>query len=163
LCDKTALSACPEAGLKLFCDEMLGRLGRWLRAAGYDTAIAEGRMADAEIVARCIAEARILITRDRHLEARAHGPVRVIRLTANRVEEQARALPGIDWQYAPFTRCLVDNAPLSPAPPEMADQVPSDSRAAGGPLQVCPECGRLYWPGGHVRRMADMLRRLASA
>src|SRR4051812_21630826 len=104
-----------------------------------------------------------LITRDRHLEARAHGPVRVIRLTANRVEEQARALPGIDWQYAPFTRCLVDNAPLSPAPPEMADQVPSDSRAAGGPLQVCPECGRLYWPGGHVRRMADMLRRLASA
>jgi hypothetical protein len=95
-------------------------------------------MVDAEIVARCIAEARTLITRDRHLEARAHGPVRVIRLTANRVEEQARALPGIDWQYAPFTRCLVDNTPLSPAPPEMADQVPSDSRAAGGPLQGLP-------------------------
>jgi uncharacterized protein with PIN domain len=152
--------------MKLFCDEMLGRLGRWLRAAGYDTAIAEDGMSDAEIVARCIAEARILITRDRHLEARAHGRVRVIRLAEHRVDEQARALPGvlgIDWQYAPFTRCLIDNTPLDPAPPEMALRVPPSSRAAGGPLRFCPECGRLYWPGGHIRRMAERLRRLASA
>ena len=152
--------------MKLFCDEMLGRLGRWLRAAGYDTAIAKGGMADAEIVARCIAEARALITRDRHLEARAHGRVRVIRLAEDRVEGQAQLLRialGIDWQYAPFTRCLVDNALLDPAPPEMASRVPPSSRAAGGPLRCCPECGRLYWPGGHVRRMGDRLRRLGSA
>src|SRR5438094_5493812 len=97
----------PGGGMKLFCDEMLGRLGRWLRAAGYDTAIAEGGLGDTEIVACCIAEARTLITRDRHLEARAHGRVRVIRLAANRIDDQARALRaalGIDWQYAPFTR-----------------------------------------------------------
>jgi uncharacterized protein len=35
----------------------------------------------------------------------------------------------------------------------MSSQVPAASRAAGGPLQLCPECRRLYWPGGHVRRM----------
>src|SRR4030081_174258 len=29
--------------VRLYCDEMLTRLGRWLRAAGYDTAIAEKR------------------------------------------------------------------------------------------------------------------------
>src|SRR5262249_53667807 len=25
------------------------------------------------------------------------------------------------------------------------------------PLRVCPECGRLYWPGGHVRHMQQRL------
>jgi uncharacterized protein len=146
--------------VKLFCDEMLLRLGRWLRAAGYDTAIAASGVADAEIMARCVREGRILITRDRHLETRARGRVRIVRLAEHRVEEQARALRsalGIDWQFAPFTRCVLDNAPLEPAPPDMAAQVPPDSRAAGGPLRCCPECGRLYWPGGHVRRMQTKL------
>ena len=36
-------------------------------------------------------------------------------------------------------------------------QVPSASRAVGGPVQLCPDCGRLYWPGGHVRRMLARL------
>lgn len=151
--------------MKLFCDEMLGRLGHWLRAAGYDAAIAEGGLADVDIIARCIAEARVLITRDRHLGDRGQGRVPVIHLVEHRIEDQARALrgtAGIDWQYAPFTRCLVDNAPLDPAPPEMAAQVPPGSRAVGSPLRLCPECRRLYWPGGHVRRMAERFRRLAS-
>lgn len=93
--------------MKLFCDEMLSRLGRWLRAAGYDTAIAEGGLSDAEIVARCAAEGRILVTRDRHLGAHAQARVHVIRLAEDSTETQARSLRaalGIDWNYAPFTR-----------------------------------------------------------
>ena len=81
-------------------------------------------------------------------------------LAESDVAGQARALRaglGIGWQHAPFTRCLVDNTPLTAAPPEMAAPVPQSSRAAGGPLRLCPECGRLYWPGGHVRRMLTRL------
>ena len=146
--------------MRLCCDEMLARLGRWLRAAGYDTAIAEGGLPDAALIARCAAEARILATRDRHLAAAARGRVTVVRLAETDIAAQARALKAalrIDWQHAPFTRCLLDNAPLAPAPPEMAAQVPPLSRAGGGPLRVCPECGRLYWLGGHVRRMLARL------
>ena len=55
--------------MHLFCDEMLARLGRWLRAAGYDTAIAEGGMPDTALIARCVTEPRVLLTRDRHLAA----------------------------------------------------------------------------------------------
>jgi len=72
----------------------------------------------------------------------------------------ARALSSpiaIDWQYAPFTRCLVDNRALEVAAPQLARLVPENSRAAGGPLRVCPECGRLFWRGGHVRRMQQRL------
>jgi len=78
----------------------------------------------------------------------------------NGIDKAARALRialGIDWQYAPFTRCMVDNRLLDAAPPNLANHVPERSRPAGGPLRVCPECGRLYWPGGHVRRMQQRL------
>jgi len=108
-------------GVRLYCDEMLARLGRWLRAAGYDTAIAESGLADTGIIAQCAAEGRILLTRDRHLaEVGTARGVRVLRLSETTVERQARTLRqslGIDWQHASFTRCLVDNAPLDPAPP----------------------------------------------
>ena len=96
------------------------------------------------------------MTRDRHLAAAADGRVPVLRLADSRLAEQAHALRGalaIDWKRAPFTRCLIDNTPLAQAPADTAALVPEKSRAAGGPLQLCPECRRLYWPGGHVRRM----------
>jgi uncharacterized protein with PIN domain len=156
--------------VRLLCDEMLLRLGRWLRAAGYDTEIAAGGLADTALVARCADEDRVLLTCDRHLAARAHGVVPVVRFGGEGIEAQARKLKAalaIDWTRAPFSRCLVDNAPLDPAPAEAADRVPPASRAAmglqptglsrGGPLLRCPECGRLYWPGGHVRRMQARL------
>ena len=146
--------------MRLMCDEMLLRLGRWLRAAGYDTAVAAGGLDDAALIARCAGECRVLLTRDRRLAARAAGAVRVLLLAETEIEAQARVLGtalGIDWQHAPFTRCVVDNAVLDPAPRVAAGQVPPRSRAAGGPLRRCPCCGRVYWPGGHVRRMQARL------
>ena len=107
------------------CDEMLLRLGRWLRAAGYDTAIAEGGTDDAVLIARCAAEGRVLLTRDRLLAVRAEAAVPVLLLVEETIEGQARALTaslGIDWLCAPFTRCVIDNAVLEAAPPEAADR-----------------------------------------
>jgi hypothetical protein len=70
-------------------------------------------------------------------------------LPGDRIDEAARALRialDIDWQHAPFTRCIVDNRPLEAAAPYLAARVPERSQAAGGPLRLCPECGRLYCP-----------------
>lgn len=148
--------------MRFLCDEMLGGLGRWLRAAGYDTAIAAGGLHDRCLIRRCAAEGRILITRDKALAAAAAGAARVLALPAGLLEADARTLRerlGVDWQYAPFTRCLVDNAPLAPAAPHQAQAVPATSRRAGGPVRVCPACRRVYWPGGHVRRIQARLTR----
>jgi hypothetical protein len=38
-----------------------------------------------------------------------------------------RAALDIDWQYAPFTRCIVDNRLLQMAPPDAVAQVPERS------------------------------------
>src|SRR5258708_36077539 len=87
---------------------MLARLGRWLRAAGYDTAIAEGGLPDTALIARCVAEGRVLLTRDRHLAAIGGGPVSVVRLDETDLAGQARGLRrrrGPGWTRAPVRRC----------------------------------------------------------
>jgi uncharacterized protein with PIN domain len=155
--------AIPGVGgeLRFLCDEMLRGLGRWLRAAGYDTVIATGGLPDRALARLCAGEHRVLLTKDRRLAATVEGTAPVVLVPGDGVDEAARGLSfalGIDWLRAPFSRCIVDNRPLTAAPQSAATRVPEKSRAAGGPLRVCPACGRLYWPGSHVRRMQ---RRLA--
>jgi uncharacterized protein len=144
--------------VRFLCDEMLRRLGRWLRAAGYDTVIAEGGAADWVLVHRAAAEDRILLTRDRGLAAlNTTDSARIVLDIGNSLDGSARASRrsiGVDWELAPFTRCLLDNTPLEPLPPDRASQVPA---TAVGPHWFCPVCCRAYWPGGHVRRMRERL------
>ena len=146
---------------RFLCDEMLRRLGRWLRTAGYDTAIAVPGAADRDLLALARAESRTLLTRDRRLAALDGG----VALVSGEADAAARELLerfGVDWLHAPFTRCLVDNAPLRPAAEAERDGLPPRARAVGGPVNACPDCGRLYWPGSHVRRMQAVLERWAA-
>ena len=112
---------------RFLCDEMLHGLGRWLRAAGYDTVIVAGGLSDRAIVARCGEENRVLLTKDRRLATTVTGDAQVVLLPGGGIDEVARALRialAIDWQHAPFTRCLVDNRTLDAAPPYSVTQVP---------------------------------------
>lgn len=146
--------------MRLLCDEMLARLGRWLRAAGYDTRLADEMTDDTTLLRAAEVEDRLLITCDRVLAERA-AP-RAVLLQSAPLADQAEALRkrlGVDWLHAPFTRCVVDNAPLEPATPRELEALPPQARGLGGPLRCCPACGRLYWQGSHYRRMA---RRLAA-
>jgi len=133
---------------RFLCDEMLHGLGRWLRAARPGTRHGLCRRAPG------FADQGPASRRDRGghcLRCAGSGK----RHRRNRTA--LRAALDIDWQHAPFSRCMVDNRPLEPAPPYLATQVPERSRPAGGPLRMCPECGRFYWPGDHVRRMQQRL------
>jgi len=152
----------PLAPEKLFCDAMLARLGRWLRAAGYDTAIAEPGLADPDLVARARLDRRRIVTRDRALARQAGALLLTNGPLAAQAAELKRAL-GIDWLQAPFTRCLIDNRGLvAPAPADWP-RLPEKARLLGGSIRLCPDCGRLYWPGSHVRRMQARLVEWAKA
>lgn len=148
--------------MRLFCDEMLGATARWLRAAGYDAALADPGRPDAEILEQCRAQGRILVTRDRRLAQAAAPSVSSLLLTGDDEDRHAQALAqalGVDWTLDPFTRCLLDNTPLAPAAPADLAKIPESSRALPGPFRKCPRCGRVYWPGSHVRRMTSRLER----
>lgn len=144
--------------MRLAADEMLRGLGRWLRAAGHDTSIAEPGEGDSRLLARSRAERRVLLTRDRALAERAGSDGLWLRGAGlDEVARELRDRLGLEWCLAPFTRCLVDNAELDEAGPDAPGAIPPQARLLGGPLRRCPACGRLYWPGSHVRRMRARL------
>lgn len=149
--------------MRFLCDEMLVRLARLLRAAGYDTYLANGGEKDAALLHIAREEGRILLTRDRRL-AEAALPESVL-IEGRGVEAEAESLTRnvvLDWDFAPFTRCVMDNARLRPATLDEIDRMPPQAQALPGPFRACPACGRLYWPGSHVRRMSARLSGLSA-
>jgi len=149
--------------MRFLCDEMLVRLARLLRAAGYDTYLASGGEPDAALLRLAREEGRILLTRDKQLAADAPESVLI---EGRGVDEEAERLSRgvvLDWNFAPFTRCVMDNARLRAATLDEIDRMPESARAGQGPFRACPACGRLYWPGSHVRRMGERLDGLGAA
>jgi uncharacterized protein with PIN domain len=149
--------------MRFLCDEMLARLARLLRAAGYDTYLAARSEPDATLLQIAQREGRILLTRDKRLAAAAPESVLIHGFG---VAAEARSLTRevvMDWDFAPFTRCVVDNAHLRDATEAEIARMPRQSQAMAGPFRACPACGRLYWPGSHVRRMTAKLAELAAA
>jgi uncharacterized protein with PIN domain len=143
-------------------DAMLGRLARWLRVLGYD-AVYEPTLDDHALVRLADLEDRILLTRDRHL-LRELRPRRSVEITCDVPLDQLAALVGELALPAPdelFRRCLVCNTVLDTvAEAEAAAVLPPAARSLGGPVRRCPTCGRVYWPGSHVRRMVRALARV---
>jgi len=148
--------------MRFLCDAMLGRLARWLRAAGHDALLARDAQQDRDLLETAAQEDRVLLTLDRALAGRRAGQGRVLLLGSERIEAQARELRrrlGVDWLHDPFSRCVVDNAPLRPASAEEVAGLPRKVRGIGGPVARCPLCQRLYWAGDHHHRMRERLER----
>jgi hypothetical protein len=138
-------------------DAMLGSLAKWLRLLGLDVVYLRGRPRPAR-------PDRVLLTRrrDRPGQPELRGWAGVIRLNSDRVADQvvetmARAGVRPD-DLDPLTRCGVCNGQLRPAPPsEVAGLVPPYVICTQSRFGVCRDCGRIYWPATHYRRIVDRL------
>lgn len=151
---------------RFLCDEMLGQLCRYLRAAGYDTLFANNGHQDRDLLRQCHDEGRYFLTQDQLV--REHKAARDIALILPQGDtDQLAALIGahfqLDWLSHAFTRCLRDNTLLLPADTEAMARVPADARRPDQPLTVCPACGRVYWHGSHYKRMHARLARWQAA
>ena len=157
---RTSLSVSQLAERTFLCDAMLGRLARWLRAAGYDTGLATGHENDRVLIEAALAEDRLLLTLDRDfLEYKAARGCTLV-LEGADLSAQARELKrtvGVDWLFRPFSRCVVDNAPLRPANKDERESLPTQVQDRGGAIASCPLCGRIYWTGDHHERMRKRL------
>jgi len=140
-------------------DEMLGRLARYLRFVGCDTAYVRG-LSDDELLELGRRERRILLTRDRALSRRSPSSFLV---TSPVLAEQWRAVRRA-WPSVPtepsFVRCSLCNGPLEPRPPhEAGPSAPPTVRSGAGPLYGCRDCGHRYWEGSHT---AEIRARIAA-
>lgn len=145
--------------LKLLADCMLGRLAKWLRLLGYDTAYDNGA-SDPELARRARAEDRLLLTRDRELAARRG--LRTLLIESEMLEEQVREVQdALGPPPGPvLSRCSVCNVVLEAvSPAEIADRVPPYVLRTQTEFQRCPGCGKVYWPGTHLQAMREQMER----
>lgn len=144
---------------------MLGKLARWLRMLGYDTAY-ERNINDADIAERVLKEDRWLLTRDRYLVARKALRDRFSLIHSDVVIEQLRQV-----QHDLQIKLIIDddtvcrgaacNHPLERiTPQEVAPRVPDFVARHYTEFASCPHCTRVYWPGTHWEHFQNQLHHL---
>lgn len=148
---------------RFIADINVGRLGRWLRAKGYDT-LQFSNGDDSEMLAIAADENRIVLSRDTGLSRYRlvlGGRARVIILQSDRTSEQltqVMAEIGPHPRPMPFSICLCCNAPLEDkAPEEVKDKVPPYVFKTQKQFKQCPDCKRIYWRGTHWQAMQHYL------
>ncbi|MFZ0699427.1 MAG: Mut7-C RNAse domain-containing protein [Thermoplasmata archaeon] len=147
-------------------DEMLGRLARYLRFMGFDTAYARG-LPDDEVRARAELEGRVLLTRDHALAHHTPGAVGLLATDIDgQLAELRRAFPTIRWEIR-FERCTLCNGPLgrwtpSPGGP-LPRGAPRELVEQGLALYRCSDCGHVYWEGSHSEHVRSRIARATAA
>lgn len=145
---------------KLLCDEMLQRLGRWLRAAGYDTLIAANGEDDYTLFKQAQREGRYFITRDQEIMTFRKAAETVILLDAESLDDCAQTLSEqlqINWLAKPFSRCMVCNTELIDASPQQLAGLSQAKIDHVDAAFYCPRCRQVFWEGSHVKRMRSHL------
>ncbi|HYU33138.1 MAG TPA: Mut7-C RNAse domain-containing protein [Thermoanaerobaculia bacterium] len=145
---------------KLFADAMLGALARWLRALDLDVAY-DPSLDDPELVELAVAEERTILTRDRRLTERRRARNHILIRSDDVAEQVRQVLETLGVTPDPgrlLGRCLRCNQPLVEiAPEEARARVPPWVARTQQEFRLCPECGRIYWPGTHASRMRERL------
>lgn len=136
-------------------DVNLGRLARYLRMCGFDTAY-RNDYSDRDVARISAAERRIALTRDRRLLHRktiTHGYW--VRSTDpdQQLAEVIRRFDLAD-RIGPFQRCLDCNGVMLAVDKEaVIDELKPLTRRHYDTFFRCGECGKLYWPGSHYEHM----------
>ena len=143
---------------RFLVDVNVGRIAKWLRAAGYD-ALYIPHADDGELVRVAGEQGRIILTRDRYiLERRAvtSGQVQILLLRSHDFREQMREVTdalGLGFDDG-FSICIECNVPLDEiARDSVRGRVPPFVFDTQDSFQVCPRCAKLYWRGTHWRNM----------
>ena len=137
----------------------LGRLARYLRLLGFDTAYQ--RSGDADSFFEGMDADRIALFRTRRLRGRLiqrqwifireDGPEAQVRA----VLENLTLKPG---HVKPFTRCVRCNRPVETlAHVDARGRVPDYIWQTQVRFTICPSCGQVFWPGSHARRFDEKI------
>jgi uncharacterized protein with PIN domain len=148
----------PPAGGFLL-DVGLGALARRMRLLGLDVAWSNDAD-DPDLVARAVAEDRVLLTQDRRLLMRRtlrHGAL----VRGSRPDDQLTdVLDRFAPEVAPLTRCTACGGVLAPVPKqEVAHLLEPGTRRTYEEFVRCGTCGRVYWHGAHGRRIDELIER----
>lgn len=142
---------------------MLGRLARWLRLLGHDTAYYP-HIQDTLLLRLAREENRILLTRDTRL-VKARGLKNFLLLSENDTFDQLRTvirtfnlIPAVN--HLPG-RCSLCNSLLDNVPKEAAkDRVPEYVYLTTESFRKCSKCDKFYWRGTHQEKLRKKLEEI---
>lgn len=141
-------------------DNHLGRLARWLRLLGFDTAW-DPALDDERLAERAADENRVLLTRDRGLLKRRL----VVWGYCPRTTDPRAQLHDVVRRYdlagrgAPWTRCLRCNGLLRPVDKAaVLDQLEPKTKLYYDAFQQCGDCGQVYWRGSHFDKLVELVK-----
>ena len=148
---------------KFICDDMVGRLCKWLRILGYDTLYFRGSDDELAVIARH--EERIVLTRDQNLIERKTLNFWLLLKSDTALEQLKEVL--IAFKLIPiqmdqiFSRCLLCNSILISIEKEkVQDQVPEYVYNTCRQFHQCPQCKKIFWNGTHVENTRLKLEKL---
>jgi len=141
---------------------MLGRLAKWLRILGFDTAYLR-KAGDDELLGISRRENRVFLTRDSGLiEKNGRRSGRLFIKSDDWEEQVVQVLDefGLRDQVKLNSRCVVCNVELKRLSKAKATNLVTPYVLEhGSDFAICPKCGRVFWRGTHS---GDMESRLES-
>ncbi len=146
---------------KFLCDPTVGRLCRYMRMIGYDTAMTKSHAAR-EILSIALDQGRTILTRNTVLAGMKLARD-VVLLSEDDPWRQMQIVIDecglrID-ESCVLTRCLEDNEPLEEiAKEKIRGKVWPYVYQTQDRFITCPKCGRIYWPATHVQAMMNRLK-----
>ncbi len=145
--------------LRFAVDATLGKLGRHLRSAGFDTLCQhqsrEGDTFDT------IDAARVILTRTRQLKLRFKGRALVFIRENDPFQQMMQVVRELNLEWGDvnlFSRCLACNESLLKVDREtVTGLVPVYVWQHHDTFHTCGKCCRIYWAGSHHDRMCKRL------
>ena len=142
---------------RFISDTALDFLARRMRFLGYDVVTVRGARLE-EVFEAARREGRtVLRLSPRH--PRRFADVPSLAVPRERPEATLRAIAeAYEPASPPFSRCPACNTALRPRHAiEASGEVPGRVLRSGSALSHCPDCGKWYWEGSHVKRLRDWL------
>lgn len=142
--------------MKFLCDGMLGKLCKYLRICGVDTAYSNEGM---KMLLAAKKENRVILTKNTHLKEKegtffieSDDPLIQLKYVIKEF--------GLKEKLGFFSRCLLCNELLVPVTKgKIRDKIPYYTYKNFDEFAQCPKCLRVYWQGSHYQKMREDLER----
>jgi len=152
----------PLRNTRFIADEHLGKLARYLRMLGFDTAYDRGRD-NAILIDQALREKRIILTRSpevlKHNRV-THGYWIRHQQPRQQLQEVLRTLD-LFGQVRAFTRCMNCNGHIHQVGKDLIrGRINPRILKRFSEFKQCRECGKIYWQGSHHGRMLRLINEM---